>query len=94
MRTTEVVVRNPSGIHLRPGAVFVRTAARFTSAITIENVSKGSGTFNAKSMTDIIKAQARMGDTVRLTAEGDDEEAAVAGLAEAITAGLGEQLEA
>ena len=38
MRTTERTVLNPSGLHARPAAMFVRTAAGFTSKVSLENL--------------------------------------------------------
>jgi phosphotransferase system HPr (HPr) family protein len=92
MRTIEKTVLNPSGIHLRPAAVFVKAAAGFASKITLENLTLGKAPQDAKSMIGIMQAGSRQGHQVRITAEGPDEDAAVEALAAAIDGGLGETL--
>jgi phosphotransferase system HPr (HPr) family protein len=92
MRTIEKTVLNPSGIHLRPAALFVKAAAAFSSRITLENLTLGKAPQDAKSMIGVMTAGSRQGHTVRITAEGPDEEAAIAALEAAIDSGLGEAI--
>lgn len=92
MRSTEKTILNPSGIHLRPAALFIRTAAGFSSTITLENLTLGRPRQDAKSMIGVMTAGSRRGHVVRITAEGPDEDAAIAALEAAIDAGLGEAL--
>lgn len=92
MRTTERTVLNPSGIHLRPAAVFVKTAAGFASKVTLENVELGKPPVDAKSMISVMTAGARQGHRVRLTAEGPDEDAAIEALETLIDSGIGETI--
>lgn len=90
MRTTELTVRNPSGIHARPAALFVRTVAKFRAKVTLQNVTGGGEPVDAKSMIALMKAAPKQGQVIRLVAEGEDEDAAIAALEEAVTSGLGE----
>lgn len=92
MRTTEKTVLNPSGIHLRPAALFVKAAAGFASKITLENLSLGKAPVDAKSMIGVMTAGSRQGHQVRITADGPDEDAAIEALEAAIDGGLGETL--
>ena len=92
MRTIDKTVLNPSGIHLRPAALFVKAAAGFASKITLENLTLGKAPQDAKSMIGIMTAGSRQGHQVRISAEGPDEDAAVEALAAAIDSGLGETL--
>jgi phosphocarrier protein len=92
MRSIETMVRNPSGIHARPGALFVRTAAGFGSRITLENVDRGGAPVDAKSILSVMQAAVGRGQTVRLTADGDDEDAAIDALVALIQGGLGEAI--
>lgn len=92
MRSVRLVVRNPSGIHARPGAVFVRTAGRFQSDITITNVSKSKGPANAKSILSVMPLGASMGSEIEVSAVGADEAAAIDAIREAVESGLGEDL--
>lgn len=94
MRSVEVEVRNPSGIHARPGAKFVKAAATFSSKITVENLTNSRPIADAKSILSMIGAAVRNGDRVRITATGDDEDRAVDGLRELVESGLGETIEA
>ena len=93
MRAEEVEVRNPSGIHARPAAVFVKTAARFASNISLENVTRGKAAANAKSIMAVMGSGAARGHIVRLTADGPDEEQAITVLHDLIASGLGEKLD-
>ena len=94
MRADEVEVRNPSGLHARPAALFVKAAARFASTITVQNVTKGAAPANAKSILAVMGSGASRGHTVRIEAVGPDEDAAIATLHDLVVSGLGEVLEA
>ena len=59
MRTLETTILNPSGIHARPGALFVRTAAGFGSKITLENLDRESPAVDAKSILSVMQAAVR-----------------------------------
>ena len=92
MRTTEKTILNPSGIHARPAAVFVRTAAGFKSKINIENLDRDSALADAKSMISVMVVGVKTGHRIRISADGPDEDAAIEALAAAIDGGLGETL--
>lgn len=93
MRTAETVVRNPSGIHARPAAMFVRTAAGFKSSVTLENLDNPGLSGNAKSMIELMKVKAARDSRIRISAEGIDEDAAVEALVAFVDGGCGEKLE-
>jgi phosphotransferase system HPr (HPr) family protein len=90
MRSVEVVVRNPSGLHARPAALFTRTAGGFTSRITVENLDRGTGPADVKSMLMLLAAGVSRDQRIRLTAEGADEDSAIDALVQLIESGLGE----
>jgi phosphotransferase system HPr (HPr) family protein len=92
MRTTDVTVRNPSGLHARPAALFVRTAAGFGSRITLENLDRASAPVDAKSMISIMQSAVGTGHTIRLTAEGPDEDEAIEALEAFVASGAGEPI--
>ncbi|WP_432408948.1 HPr family phosphocarrier protein [Wukongibacter sp. M2B1] len=75
----EKIVRilNESGLHARPAAVFVKTASGYKSEIKIE--AKGT-CLNAKSIMNILSLGAKMGDEIKIIANGPDEEEAIQGL--------------
>jgi len=94
MRADDVEVRNPSGLHARPAALFVKTAARFVSTVTVQNVTTGAVPADAKSILAVMGSGAARGHIVRLTADGPDEEEAMTVLRDLFASGLGEELEA
>ncbi len=78
----EVTVVNRLGIHARPAALFVRTAAKFQSEIAIE---KDGERINGKSIMGLMMLAAGVGTKLRLQVTGDDAEAAFAALDELIS---------
>lgn len=91
MRQLELEIRNPSGLHARPAALFVRTAAGFRSRITIARVD-GADPVDAKSILGVLSVGASRGARIRLVIEGEDEAAAADGLRELVESGIGEPL--
>jgi len=87
MKTCNVTVLNPSGIHARPASVFVKLATSFRSDIT---VTVNGSDYNGKSILRLMAAQIFKGTTITLTAEGPDEDEAIEALAKAVETGLGE----
>ncbi len=81
MQSREVEIVNPTGLHTRPGNMFVKKAKEFASTVTIV---KGDKRVNAKSLLTLMKAGISLGDRIVIEAEGADEAEAVAGLAELI----------
>jgi phosphotransferase system HPr (HPr) family protein len=75
-----VTVRNEHGLHARPAATFVQTAATFRSAVQVSNLTAGRGPAPAKSILSLLTLGVRPGDEVRLRAEGDDADAALSAL--------------
>jgi phosphotransferase system HPr (HPr) family protein len=92
--SARLVVRNPSGLHARPAALFVRTAGQFGSNVTVSNPAAGKGPVDAKSILSVLTLGVSSGTEIEVTAEGNDAEAAIAGIREAVEAGLGEDVEA
>jgi phosphotransferase system HPr (HPr) family protein len=90
MQTVELTLRNASGLHARPAAVFVQAAARFTSKITIENLDRATRPVDAKSILLVLTTGVGRGQRVRVTADGPDEAEAIGALEAVIRAGLGE----
>ena len=86
-RSVQIV--NEAGIHARPAAEIVKTAARFKSDITIV---KDGLDVNAKSIMGVMMLAAECGSTIMLSAQGEDEQAAVDAIAAVIAAGFGEAL--
>ena len=92
MRTVEQTIRNPSGLHARPAAMFVKTAAGFGSKITLENLDREAAPVDAKSIIAVMSSGVSTGHRVRVTAEGADEDAAIDAIAQLIASGIGETI--
>jgi phosphotransferase system HPr (HPr) family protein len=93
MRSVDIEIRNPSGLHARPAAMFVKAAAGFRSTVTVENLDRGAPPVNAKSIISFLGGGIAKGHTVRIAADGEDEEAAIDALRDLVASGLGEDLE-
>lgn len=92
MRTTERTVLNPSGLHARPAAMFVRTAAGFRSKVTLENLERGTAAVDAKSILMVMGAGVSKGHRIRVTADGADEDDAITTIEAFIDGGMGETI--
>ena len=84
-RTVRIV--NKLGLHARPAAEIVKTAARFKSDITI---IRDELEVNGKSIMGVMMLAAEFGSTLLLRAEGADADAALDALAALAAAKFGE----
>ena len=73
----ELEVRHEAGLHLRPAAIFVQTAASFESAVRVRNVTRGTPFKDAKSALGVMMLGVSHGHIIGLEADGDDAEAAI-----------------
>jgi len=91
----ELIIPNPTGLHARPAARFVRTAMRFEAEITVQNVTHGRPRANAKSMMEVANnGTAAQGERIRVTAAGEGAEEALRALQALVESGFGEMEEA
>ena len=81
MAERQVVINNESGLHLRPAAEFVKTAARFQAEVI---VVKGDKAVNGKSILHVQALGARQGEVITIKAIGADAEEAVAALVQLV----------
>ena len=86
----ELQVDNPSGLHARPAAAFVRAASTFQSEIRVANLTTGSDAVTAKSIIGVLGLGVQRGHRIRLLVEGADEGPAADALRALVEAGLGE----
>jgi phosphoenolpyruvate-protein phosphotransferase/dihydroxyacetone kinase phosphotransfer subunit len=95
VESVELAVLNPTGLHARPAALFVRTAMRFQADITVQNVTHGRPPADAKSMMDVAnRGTAWHGERIRIVARGEDAAEAIATLRQVVESGFGEMEEA
>jgi phosphocarrier protein HPr len=87
MPERSVTIVNKLGLHARPAAEIVKTAARFKSHITLV---RDDLEVNGKSIMGVMMLAAEFGATVLIRADGEDAEAAIDALAALAAAKFGE----
>ena len=87
MFVKDVVVQNQVGLHARPATFFIQKANEFKSSIWVE---KEERRVNAKSLLGFLSLGIVGGTTIRIIADGPDEEAAVKGLVDLVDSGFAE----
>jgi len=87
MLERDVEVVNANGIHARPAAEIVKLAAKFASSI---HLSRDGMEVNGKSIMGVMMLAAECGALVRIRADGDDEEEAIAALEKLVASRFGE----
>ena len=89
MAQRTVVIGSSVGLHARPAALFVQAAARQPVKVKIAKV--GSDPVDARSILSVLALDARNGEEVVLSAEGEGDEKALAELAELLQRDLDAQ---
>ena len=87
MVSQKVVIKNPTGLHLRPAGILCKEAMQFKSLITF---TFRDNTANAKSVLSVLGACVKCGDEIEFICEGEDEQEALKTLIQAVESGLGE----
>jgi len=88
MQQAEVMLLNPSGLHARPAAQFVKAASQFKD--TSIKIIKAEREIDAKSIISIMSLGAIKGAVLTICAEGADESEALNTLVDLIATGFGE----
>lgn len=79
MAQRTAVVGSSVGLHARPAALFVQAAAR--QPVRVKIAKPGGDPVDARSILSVLGLDARNGDEVVLTAEGEGDQAALDELA-------------
>ncbi|EXG85679.1 MAG TPA: HPr family phosphocarrier protein [Lachnoclostridium sp.] len=87
MVSAKVVIKNPTGLHLRPAGILCKEAMNFNSSVSFRFKNT---TANAKSVLSVLGACVKSGDEITFVCEGADEEEALATMVKAVEEGLGE----
>ena len=74
MFVKDVVVKNKVGLHARPATFFIQKANEFKSSIWVE---KEERRVNGKSLLGVLSLGIIGGTSIRIIADGPDEETAV-----------------
>jgi len=81
-------VTSESGLHARPATLLVQVAGKYNSDVNLEYNGRS---VNLKSIMGVMSLGIGQGAQVKITAEGNDADAAIAALSETIkNEGLGE----
>ena len=87
MFVKDVTVENQVGLHARPATFFIQKANEFKSSIWVE---KEERRVNAKSLLGVLSLGIMGGTSIRIIADGSDEEEAVEGLVDLVRSGFNE----
>ncbi|MBE9107782.1 phosphoenolpyruvate--protein phosphotransferase, partial [Nostoc cf. edaphicum LEGE 07299] len=79
-REIRVIVSNRLGLHARPAAQFVTTAARFQSQILVQNLTRNTELVRGDSINQVTTLGVRQGHELVITAIGADADEALAAL--------------
>ena len=79
MKEFEYTITDPVGIHARPAGLLVKEVKKYASTVT---VVKGDKSVNALKLMALMGMGIKQGDTVKVTVEGADEDAAAAAIEE------------
>ena len=77
MMKQEITIQIPEGLAARPVALLVQVASQYGSEIYVESDNKK---VNAKSIMGMMTLGLFAGETVTVTADGEDEEEAMANI--------------
>ena len=87
MFVKDVQVQNQVGLHARPATFFIQKANEYKSSIWVE---KDERRVNPKSLLGVLSLGIVGGTTIRIIADGADEEQAVNGLVKLVESGFSE----
>lgn len=85
MQEFTYTIKDPEGIHARPAGLLVKEAAKFKSKITLKANGKSA---DLKRIFALMALGVKTGVEVTVTAEGEDEDAAIKALQANLTANL------
>ncbi|MHC5738903.1 phosphoenolpyruvate--protein phosphotransferase [Nostoc sp.] len=85
-----LIVSNRLGLHARPAAQFVATAARFQSQILVRNLTRNTELVRGDSINQVTTLGVRQGHELVITATGSDADETLAALQGLFTNNFGE----
>lgn len=77
-----ITIQISNGLEARPVAMLVQVASQYESRIQVEN---GAKKVNAKSIMGMMTLGLNVGEDIVVSAEGNDEEEAIAGIEKYLT---------
>jgi phosphotransferase system HPr (HPr) family protein len=88
MTTADIVFRDRYGLHPRAAMRIQLAAGGFQSRVSVQSLESGGPQIDARSMIALVSAGIRLGDRIRIAADGTDEAVALAALRQLIEAGV------
>ncbi len=88
MISRDVVFHDRYGLHPRAARRIQASLEGLDASVSLENLDGTASSIDARGMLALISSGIRAGDRVRITAEGTDEQAALAALGDLIEAGV------
>lgn len=85
MYVKDVLVKNKAGLHARPATFFIQKANEYKATVWVE---KEERRVNAKSLLGVLSLGVIGGTTIKIIADGTDEEEAVEGLVALVESGF------
>lgn len=85
-------LRNPHGLHARPGAILVKTVKQWPAEVYVENLDTRSAVVDARNLMRVVSLGAKQGHRLRFRVRGKEAHAALNAIGEAFEAGLGEMV--
>ena len=89
-RSLTLELRNPHGLHARPAARFVQTAASFKAEVQVSNLSSGKGPVSARSLNSLATLGALHGHRIQVNASGPEAGQALQALQNLVESNFGE----
>jgi phosphotransferase system HPr (HPr) family protein len=86
----EALIRNPSGLHARPAATFVKTVGRYPATVTVADLDAGKGPISGASLISLMSLGVTEGTRVRVEASGPGATAVIHELETLVNDGFGE----
>lgn len=90
MAEATIQVRHKVGLHARPAALFVQTAAKFASKIKVKNLTANGNFVDAKSIIMVLTLGVMRDHEVVIQTDGVDADAALEALRSLIKGNFGE----
>ncbi len=86
----KIIVTHPAGLHARPASLFVQTANKSASEITVQNLTDQSDVVDAKSILSVLTLGVMQDHEIEIIAEGEDSQQAIDSLKTLIEEDFGE----
>ncbi len=77
MKTFDHVIQDPLGLHARPAGLLAKAAMGYQCSVQL---TAPNGQADCKRLMAVMRLAAKAGDTLSITCDGPDEDAAAAGL--------------